>query len=173
MNTYTTMSFVLGTPTTDESWTPVSLTNADEPKYAVLNNKELLMLRDDDFSTRSKRIIELEDLSDIFRQMNVSDHPSIKTMVAAQQKAFEEEHKDEMDADKKEQTPVEHLGGVPDSMITGNLVDGQGPDPENRGGFQDTVMDYISKNFLKDSKPGEEEEEEDLNWHDSDEKEEL
>ena len=67
MNTYTTMSFVLGTPTTDGRWIPVPLTNADEPKYAVLNNEELLMLRDDDFSTRSKRIIELEDLSDIFR----------------------------------------------------------------------------------------------------------
>ena len=150
----------------------MALSEVDEPKYAVLDNNDLVMLREDSFSKRSKMISELEELSEIFRQMNVSDHPGVKAMIADKQKAFEEEHKDELEKNDDEEGQKPIIPSIPEDMLREKLVD----ETERNGGknIEDSVMEYISKNFLTDEKMGEEDEEEDLNWAENvDHKDEL
>ena len=150
----------------------MALSEVDEPKYAVLDNNDLVMLREDSFSKRSKMISELEELSEIFRQMNVSDHPGVKAMIADKQKAFEEEPKAELEKNDDEDGQKPIIPSIPEDMLREKLVD----ETERNGGknLEDSVMEYISKNFLTDEKMGEEGEEEDLNWAENvDHKDEL
>ena len=170
-----------GSPTEGDAWHPVALSEVDEPKYAVLDNNDLVMLREDSFSKRSKMISELEELSETFKQMNVTDHPAVKSRIADKQKAFEEEHKEELEKhkeelekndDKEEQQSINQVHGIPEGMLKEKLVDEtEGNRAKN---LEDSVMDYISENFLTDEKKGEEDEEEDLDWAQNvDQKDEL
>ena len=130
------------------------------------------MLREESFSKRSKLISELEVLSETFRQMNVSDHPAVKAMIADKQKQFEEDHKEELKniEDEERQQPMKH--GIPDDMLREKRFDETQRDGEKT--LEDSVMDYISKNFVTEEEKGEEDEEEDLDWAENvDQKEEL
>merc|ERR1712150_83043 len=151
-----------GSPTETGEWSPVGLSDADEPKYAILSNKGIVMAREEDFSQRSMRIIELEDLSETFRQMNVSDHPAVKSMIADKQKEFEEEHKhlyEQENEDEESHQPRAHVGNIPDDMVKEKLVD-EFENTNREGNLQDSVMGYISKNILTNEKEGED------NWDD-------
>lgn len=131
----------------------------EEPKYAVLNNYDLKMVREDSFNKRSKMITDMEELAESFKAMNVSEHPAIKKMEANRQKQFEEDHaKDLEGGPDDEDQPTNSIGGVPDEMLKDQLAQ-----PNHEGGMnlQDSVMDYISKHILTEEKPGEENEEDD------------
>ena len=142
------------------------LTKGNKPKYAILNNDALVMIREDDFNERAELVSSLEDLSETFRKLNPDEHPAVKARLAAQQKEFEEEHKLDSETNTEEkQPPIQHLNGMPDEMIREKLVDGQ----QNKYGAKkvdDSVMDYISKNFLTEGKEGEEDDSDDQDWVD-------
>ena len=149
----------LGSPTKDGEWLPVASTDMEEPKYAVLNNYDLKMVREDSFNKKSKMITDMEELGESFKAMNVSEHPAIKKMEANQQKQFEEEHaKDLEGGPEDEHQPTNNIGGVPDDMLKDQLSQ-----PSREGGMnlQESVMDYISKHILTEEKPGEENQEDD------------
>lgn len=150
----------------DGEWSPVALSEVNEPKYAILNNEDLVMLREDDFSKRATLVSTLEDLSETFRQLNPSEHPAIMAMEADHQKEFEEEHKTDSETDtEQEEQPIQHENGMPDEMIRDTLVDGQ-QDQHGAKKLEDTVMDYISENFLTEEKEGEEDDSDEHDWVD-------
>ena len=164
-----------GSPTADGEWSPVGLQEVNEPKYAILNNDNLVMLRDDDFSKRVTRVSTLEDLAETFRNLNPAEHPGVKAMIADSQKAFEEEHKDNSKADIEDaqQQPLPHGNGMPDEMIREKLLDGQ-KHQHGAKKLEDSVMDYISENFLTEEKEGEEDDSDEHDWIDDiNQKEEL
>merc|ERR1719270_3091310 len=145
-----------GSPTKDGEWPPVTSADMEEPKYAVLNNYDLKMAREDSFNNRSKMITEMEELAESFKAMNVSEHPAIKKMEANRQKQFEEDHaKDLEGGPDDEDQPTNNIGGVPDEMLKEQLAQ---PNREGGMNLQDSVMDYISKHILTEEKPGEENE---------------
>ena len=163
----------IGSPTPDNEWPSVASNEIEEPKYAVLNNDDLKMMREEFFNKKAKQINELEELSESFKTMNVSDHPAVKKLKADRQKQFEEEHaKDLEGGPEDEHQPINTMAGVPEDMLKDNL--GEPASREGGMNLQDSVMDYISKNILTEEKEGEEDEDDDLDWkNDAQEKEEL
>ena len=167
--------FYSGSPTETKAWYPVSSNELEEPKYAILNNDDLITVREDSFNKRSKMISELEELSEAFKKMNVSDHPAIKKMKEDNQRQFEEEHAKDLEGGPDDQhQPIDNIGGVPEDLLKDKLMDENQPDRKNGMNLEDSVMEYISKNILTEEKEGEEEEDDDFDWrNDAKEKEEL
>ena len=44
----------------DHSWSPVSSNEISSPKYAILNNDDVLMIREDDFDKRAQFVTNME-----------------------------------------------------------------------------------------------------------------
>ena len=138
-----------GSPTEDDSWTPIPSTEINNPKYAILNNDEIVMTREDDFHKREQLVTTMENLSESFSKLNASEHPAIKAMLSEREKEIEEEIKESEDGEDGQQY---FTNKVPDEAVREELMG------QHRGSFADqleeSAWEYLSKNFVSEGKEG-------------------